>query len=394
MTEEYGAGDLLRLLFLLAGHSPLTDLIYVIVSRIALFIEMRRTFALIIPILLLAVLSVGLVSPVFAVKGSYPGVNGKIAFVDSDPDPPYDSEIFVMDNDGTNIQQLTHNDLYDVYPCWSPDGTKIAYESGNPDIGVSFRIWVMDADGSNPRELTTPPTGYLDEEPAWSPDGTKIAYVRRDANTGSSVGIYVINAGGPAGVGTLLINGNANRPSWSPDGSEIAYGNYPINVAYASTGGFKRSLGDGYDPCWSPDGTKITFGASGESGASIWVMNAADGSNRQQLSDPPYGYEDDEPNWSPDGTKIVFMRLSEGVFSSIWVMDADGTNEQELTPTMPHARDPDYQTWFTPPPPPSGAPVGGIVSPISKLEILTPYFTLAALLAVASAVLIMRRRRD
>ncbi|MCJ2533833.1 MAG: hypothetical protein LN364_01210, partial [Candidatus Thermoplasmatota archaeon] len=111
---------------------------------------MRKAFTLMFPVLLLTVLSVGLVFPALATKGSYPGINGKIAFSDNDPNDPYDSEIFVMDNDGTNIEQLTFNDVDDRDPCWSPDGTKIAFRSGSPS-----EIWVIDADGSNLRQLTT-----------------------------------------------------------------------------------------------------------------------------------------------------------------------------------------------------------------------------------------------
>jgi len=71
-----------------------------------------------------------------------------------------------------------------------------------------------------------------------------------------------------------------------------------IYVANANTGEYKRLLGDGRGPCRSPDGTEIAFVAY----SSIWVMDAADGANRRQLSDPPERYEDEDPNWSPDGT--------------------------------------------------------------------------------------------
>ncbi len=259
------------------------------------------------PVLLLTVLSVGLVFPALATKGSYPGTNGKIAFDDNDPNTPYDSEIFVMDNDGTNIEQLTHNDVFDNNPCWSPDGTKIAFKHGD-------EIWIMDADGSNPRQLTTPPDNFFDNEPAWSTDGSKIAYTRIRFAGGSFV-VFVIDADGPAGVGTMLIN-DAVHPSWSPDGSEISY-NYQgiIYVADANTGTLKRTLGNGEQSCWSPDGTKIAFEYY-----EIWVMDAADGLNRKQLSNSPVDYEDTEPNWSPDGTKIVFDRHED----SIWIRNADG----------------------------------------------------------------------
>ncbi len=309
-----------------------------------------------------------------ATKGSYPGVNGKIAYARTLAGEEF-PEIFVMNNDGTGSAQLTDNDVYDNFPCWSPDGTKIAFIHGDYP---NRQVWVMDADGTNQRQLTA--TGnYVAYDPAWSPDGGKIAYTRE---SGFSQAIYVIDAAGPVGAGTLLISG-ARDPSWSPDGSEIVYDALPsIKVADATTGAQKRILvvGTGSTPCWSPDGTKIVFEGSGQT---VWVMNAADGSNLQQLTEDR-GFA---PNWSPDGTIIAFWRSSD----SIWVVNADGSNEYDLNPTLSGAVEPDYQQ--IPSPTTGHAPVGGMVSPVGTLEVLTPYLTLA-LLAVASAALMMRRWRD
>ena len=48
-----------------------------------------------------------------------PTATSRIAF-QSDRDG--DREIFVMDADGTHVQQLTDNDDSDSSPVWSPDG--------------------------------------------------------------------------------------------------------------------------------------------------------------------------------------------------------------------------------------------------------------------------------
>ena len=73
-------------------------------------------------------------------------------------------------------------------PAWSPDGRKLAFVSrrdGNSEI------YVINADGSEQENLTQHPA--RDSHPSWSRDGRKLAFVsRRDGNSE----IYVMNADG------------------------------------------------------------------------------------------------------------------------------------------------------------------------------------------------------
>ena len=82
------------------------------------------------------------------------------------------NEIYVMDADGGNQENLTNNPAYDADPDWSPDGTKITFVSSR-DGGAS-QIYVMDADGKNPIRLTD--GRRHKSHPDWSPDGQKIAF--------------------------------------------------------------------------------------------------------------------------------------------------------------------------------------------------------------------------
>ena len=73
-------------------------------------------------------------------------------------------------------------------PAWSPDGRKIAFLNGRDG---NSEVYVMNANGSGQRNLTRNPGN--DADPAWSPDGRKIAFVsNRDGNDE----IYVMNADG------------------------------------------------------------------------------------------------------------------------------------------------------------------------------------------------------
>ena len=78
-------------------------------------------------------------------------------------------EIYVMDADGGNPQNLTNNRAWDWAPSWSPDSKRIAFRSdrdGHVINGKStHEIYVMDADGGNPQNLTN--NRHSDSSPAW-----------------------------------------------------------------------------------------------------------------------------------------------------------------------------------------------------------------------------------
>ena len=62
-----------------------------------------------------------------------------------------DFEIYLMDTDGSNVEQLTSNGDTDEYPCWSPDGEFIAFVSRRDGNAEIYR---MRADGSAQTRIT------------------------------------------------------------------------------------------------------------------------------------------------------------------------------------------------------------------------------------------------
>ena len=114
----------------------------------------------------------------------------------------WSDEIFVMDADGGNVQQLTEmlerpgcsvarGCRYLAFgpprsPAWSP-GSRIAFAHAQ---AATYDIYVMDADRGKVRQLTN--SSGVTMYPAWSPDGSRIAFERWD----SGVNIYVMDADG------------------------------------------------------------------------------------------------------------------------------------------------------------------------------------------------------
>jgi hypothetical protein len=261
-----------------------------------------------------------------------------------------DKEIYIMNPNGSgSIDRLTQNTAYDGMPDWSPDGAKIAFVS---ERDGNSEIYVMESDGSNPMRLTSATAN--DIAPAWSPSGDKIAF-QSDAT--GTYQIYIMEANG-SNCAQLTVYGGCN-PSWSPDGSKIAFeANDEIYTMDSINGGNLQRLTnntcwDNY-PVWSPDGQKILFTSFQDGNTEIYVMNA-DGSQQINLSQSQD--TDNHPSWSPDGAKIVFETYRDGNYE-LYTMNPDGTLQTRVTMCTYYDEAPDWGNMTepspTPTPPPSG----------------------------------------
>jgi TolB protein len=88
----------------------------------------------------------------------------------------FDSSIALIDAvDGGNRRRLTPRRGRDeLNPNWSPDGASIAFEVNKLFDVRQSDIWLMNADGSGKRRLTE--TKFYETNPVFSPDGTRIAF--------------------------------------------------------------------------------------------------------------------------------------------------------------------------------------------------------------------------
>ena len=162
-----------------------------------------------------------------AAQATAPGANGRIVFVsDRDhPSDPHDYDLFAMNANGTGVTHITNNatTIVEWEPSYSPDGKKIAYRS----VGTQSEILVINADGSNPVNITN--NRAADEDPSFSPDGKKIVF---RSNRDGDFEIYVVNANGTGTPVQLTHNTTFDgEPVWSPDGTRIIF-----NEAIETTG--------------------------------------------------------------------------------------------------------------------------------------------------------------
>jgi Tol biopolymer transport system component len=201
-------------------------------------------------------------------NATFPGANGDLVIESSRDD---DYQLFRINSDGGNPMKLTtQGDNFEA--AWSPDGSRIVFSrapEGNDNLSD---IWVMNADGTDQNQLTNDPE--QDSLPAWSADGIRIAF-RRGSTPASQ--IWIMDSDGENEEMIIDLPGTDSAPAFSPDGAKLAFSHRPfdedfdIYIANADgSGPVPITSNDTFDslPSWSPDATRLAFECEPEEGES------------------------------------------------------------------------------------------------------------------------------
>ena len=189
-------------------------------------------------------------------------------------------DIFVMNDDGSNIKQLTKmGKCYDAH--FTPDGKTIFFRHDSD-------IWKMNADGTGQTNLTNT-ADKIEAFPVVAPDGSRVAYL-------------------------FAWPGGYEIYTMKPDGTDAR----PIT-----------SRNVDWMPSWSPDSKKIAFSSLRSGSWNIWMVNR-DGADLKQVT--RFGGERIAitPIFSPDGKQIAFTTIAEGTAWEIWVVNLDGSNPHKV----------------------------------------------------------------
>ena len=125
-------------------------------------------------------------------------------------------EIYVIHIDGTNMKQLTHNDVDDGHPTWAPNGKQIAFTGMVDDI---YHIFSVNADGGTVQRLTYENTGSH-YHPTFSPDGKRIIYV---SNAHNHYTLWTMDTDGTNKIQLTNHIGAHFEPSLSTDGKTLVF---------------------------------------------------------------------------------------------------------------------------------------------------------------------------
>jgi Tol biopolymer transport system component len=228
-----------------------------------------------------------------------PPSNGKYLW------PIYDSyDIFVADEKGKIIKQLTNTPGYDAEATVSPKGDKIVFTSTrNGDLD----LYVMDINGKNIKQLTFD-LGY-DGGAFFSPDGSKIVFrasrpkgddsieyvnnLKQGLVAPTNMEIFIINTDG-TGLKQITNLGKANwAPYYHPSGKKILFSSnhhsergYDFQLYMINEDGTglvritDQSMFNAF-PMFSPDGKQLVFSSNRNNGGTrdtnVFIADWVDG---------------------------------------------------------------------------------------------------------------------
>jgi len=255
--------------------------------------------------------------------------------------------------------QLTFDEGDKDQPVWSPDGSQIAYVAPGGE-GKGLDIWVMDADGSNQQNITN----HIGDEydPVWMPDGSMIAFTHHLRDEGS-VPIYALTWIRPDGTQRerLSVDFVEWDPTFSPDGDWLLYVISAKSHDYfyfrgafdgfASPRGFDLraifgEFGEVSDPAWAPVGDQFAYTEHTSLGENIVLVTY----NEVQVNGVHLPVEyiltdtnaESDAAWSPDGHWLTFTSTRDDGDSEVYLMTTTGRPQVNLTVREGVDRSPDW----------------------------------------------------
>jgi tricorn protease len=139
----------------------------------------------------------------------------------------YGGDLWLVGSGGGVARRITTHPGLEIFPKFSPDGTKIAF-TGQYD--GNFNVYTIPSEGGEPKQLTFAPDPYQEPERMgpnnevlnWMPDGRSILFLSRRDTFNSWFGRqFTVPVDGGLAVRLPLDKGGL--ASFSADGNEVAY---------------------------------------------------------------------------------------------------------------------------------------------------------------------------
>ena len=231
-------------------------------------------------------------------------------------------QLYTMNPDGTDIEQITSGEYWHSNGRWSPDAERIVCNTEEGTTTAGTEMVVMNSDGSDRTLL-----GW-GSQMSWAPDGNKIAYIYLpSAELGLKFRfIYTIYDDGsnPKRISNDSLE-LIYSPCWSHNGDKIYFTSNRHDVENSKTNEIYYMDNDGnnitrltytqdgssYSASISPSGDRIVFMSTSDNASkgSIYLSDINCNTKTLIISPPDteiYNY----PKWSPDEEYIIFVGVS------------------------------------------------------------------------------------
>jgi TolB protein len=245
-------------------------------------------------------------------------------------------EIWAMDFDGSNQNQVTHFNFIATSPAVSPDGSRLMC-TAYPGEGKQARLFLYSTDPLRQLDFVNPPGMTYTAHSSFTTDGRQVLF---DGATGDAYRIFIADLDGSHArairsskdveVQPVMNPKNPNMIAFTSDRS----GTPQIYTMDANGGSLTRvtnGIGEAHNPAWQPDGAHIAFAWTQgyEPGnLNIFIIDVADGKYVQLTHGEG---KNENPSWAPDGIHIAFSSTRSGRQEQIWSMRADGSDLKQLT---------------------------------------------------------------
>lgn len=309
----------------------------------------------------------------------------KLIAFSSDASKNDKQQIFIMDEDGEHVRQVSNINLNCFTPRFSPDGKKIVFTATNPnsdfiymvdlDDSSSFRFPIFISGGTDPvfspdgkfllyrseknfnnaiymTDLETDSSdivsdGSLSTHAEFSPEGTRIIYTSSMEGNMDLV-VFDLEDTSENAQKTIASTDDAELyGTFSPDGKLVAYASF--NIQYKGTvhvckpdGSSNKTIshgGSSYNPKFSPDGKWLAFISDNTGKFEVYICSP-DGSGLKKLTSKDGNTT--EYDWSSDSKHIVYESKKESV-SSISVIDIATGKSENLTGERANNVNPNFQ---------------------------------------------------
>jgi dipeptidyl aminopeptidase/acylaminoacyl peptidase len=253
-----------------------------------------------------------------------------------------ETNLWIVNFDGTDDRALTDGHDNDNSPRWSPDGTRIAYLAGDEGHTQLYVRWMDSGQTARLTEMENAPTDI-----SWSPDGKWIAFSSRVPLPGPRLANI---PAAPTGAHWADAPRMFDQMVYRFNGlGYLRPGSTQIFVIAADGGGARQvSKGDvsygsatngGPQLVWAPDEASLIFSANLRADADyepsdteVYEMSVADGALKQLTH--RHG-PDGSASISPDGKWIAYAGYDERFqghqSTNLYVMGRDGSNPHVVT---------------------------------------------------------------